>query len=228
MGKGNALSGMTARDIVSQATIKALFFVMRLTGTALFKAKARLFGATYGAGLQCWGAVHLLRHPGGVIRIGDNVRMVSDSRRCTSASIYAPVKLRTFARGAAIRIGDNVGLTGTAITARTTSVTIGNGTIIGPNCCVMDSDFHAIWPPEIRSTDPGYERDAAVRIGDNVWIGAQCIVLKGATIGDNAVIAAGSVVTGAIPPNVMAAGRPARVVKSWDGPGGADRPREDA
>jgi acetyltransferase-like isoleucine patch superfamily enzyme len=50
-------------------------------------------------------------------------------------------------------------------------------------------------------------------IGDNVWIGMNCIILKGVTIGDGAIIAAGSVVNKDIPPRALAAGAPARVIK---------------
>lgn len=54
---------------------------------------------------------------------------------------------------------------------------------------------------------------APVIIGDDVFIGARAIILKGVTIGDGAVIGAGSVVTKSIPPRVIAAGNPARIIK---------------
>ena len=54
---------------------------------------------------------------------------------------------------------------------------------------------------------------AKVRIGNNVWIGAQASILPGVTIGDNTVIAGGSVVTKDIPANVIAAGNPCRVIR---------------
>jgi acetyltransferase-like isoleucine patch superfamily enzyme len=53
-----------------------------------------------------------------------------------------------------------------------------------------------------------------VAIGDNVWIGAKAIILKGVTIGDGAVVAAGSVVTKDVAPGVLVAGNPARTLKS--------------
>ena len=55
---------------------------------------------------------------------------------------------------------------------------------------------------------------APIHIGENVWLGANVTVLGGVTIGDNAVIAAGAVVTKNIPPNTVAAGVPARVVRT--------------
>ena len=81
------------------------------------------------------------------------------------------------------------------------AITIGDHVLIGPNCCLTTAE-HA-----------GLEYARPIRIGDNVWIGAGCTVLAGAEIGDNSVIAAGSVVKGKIPPNVVAAGVPCRVLR---------------
>jgi len=53
---------------------------------------------------------------------------------------------------------------------------------------------------------------APVIIGDNVWIGMGAVILKGVTIGDNSVVAAGAIVTKSVPPNVVVAGNPARIV----------------
>lgn len=88
--------------------------------------------------------------------------------------------------------------------------------MFGPNCIVTDSDFHAHWPAERRNTEPGYENDKPVRIGDNVWIGMGSIILKGVDIGDNSIIGAGSVVTRDIPANCVACGSPAKVVKTFN------------
>ena len=55
-----------------------------------------------------------------------------------------------------------------------------------------------------------------VHVGNNVWFGAGCIVLPGVTIGDNAVVAAGAVVTKDVPANVVVAGVPAKVLKEID------------
>ena len=60
-----------------------------------------------------------------------------------------------------------------------------------------------------------------IRIGNNVWIGAHSMVLPGVTIGDNAVIGAGSIVTRDIPANTVAVGNPCRVVREI-----SDRDRE--
>jgi acetyltransferase-like isoleucine patch superfamily enzyme len=105
-------------------------------------------------------------------------------------------------------------LNGTSITARTRTIRIGRNTMIGPDCMIVDSDFHVPWPPEDRGRYAG-EYDADVTIGPNVWIGARCIVLKGTSIGADSVVAAGSVVRGVVPAGTLVAGSPARVVKRY-------------
>lgn len=84
-------------------------------------------------------------------------------------------------------------------------VTIGAGCRIAWDVVIMDRDYHAI--------ERGVEACEPVRIGDRVWIGCRCLVLRGVTIGPGAVVAAGSVVTTDVPPRALVAGNPARVVR---------------
>jgi acetyltransferase-like isoleucine patch superfamily enzyme len=111
-----------------------------------------------------------------------------------------------------LSIGRNVGLnTGCWINARG-GVTLGDDVILGPYC-VIHSANHRVGRLDIPIRNQGYD-EAPVYIGNNVWLGAQVIVLPGVTIGDNAVIGAGAVVTHDIPPNAVAAGNPARVIRT--------------
>ncbi len=90
------------------------------------------------------------------------------------------------------------------------SVSIGSGTVIAWDVCIMDRDYH-----KLESDKEVYK---PVKIGDHVWIGCRALILKGVTIGDGAVIAAGSVVTHDVPPAALVGGNPARVIKenvSW-------------
>jgi maltose O-acetyltransferase len=65
-------------------------------------------------------------------------------------------------------------------------------------------------------------KSAPVRIGNDVWIGARCIILPGVTIGDGAVLAAGAVVTRAVPANAIMGGVPAKVLKYRAEPAAAE------
>lgn len=90
-------------------------------------------------------------------------------------------------------------------------VTIGDGCLLGADVFIADTDFHPVEPEDRRRRTDGV-RMAPVEIGDNVFIGARAMVLKGVRIGDNAVVGAGSVVTTDVPANAIAAGVPAHVV----------------
>ena len=81
--------------------------------------------------------------------------------------------------------------------------------MIGPNCGIYAAG-HA-FDPERRAA--GLEYALPVRIGNNVWIGGHVSIVSGVTIGDNTIIAAGSVVVHDIPPNVLAGGNPCRVIR---------------
>jgi acetyltransferase-like isoleucine patch superfamily enzyme len=84
-------------------------------------------------------------------------------------------------------------------------VEIGSGCNIAWDVCIMDRDYHKFNSP-VEVIEP-------VKIGNNVWIGCNSVILKGVTIGDGAVVAAGSVVTKDVPPGVLAGGNPARILK---------------
>ncbi|MBD5627022.1 MAG: acyltransferase [Desulfovibrio sp.] len=205
--------GLTPANVASWASLEAMRVLGVGFGTLRLRLKARLLGVALGRGVTAHGPVGLLRWPGGKIRIGAGVRLISSWRRATAACLAWPVRLRVFGPGASIDIGEGAELSGTSITARSTAVRVGRGVLVAPNCVIVDSDFHAPWPPEARATTPGMERDAPVTIGDHAWLGMQCIVLKGVTIGEGAIVGAGSVVTRDIPPRTLAAGAPARVIR---------------
>ena len=78
---------------------------------------------------------------------------------------------------------------------------------------IVDSDFLQIWPPDKRLFSDTSNFDKEVKIGCNVWIGMNSIILKGAVIGDNLINDAWSTVTGEIPANCIAAGNPAVPIK---------------
>lgn len=177
-------------------------------GLRFFRAIYKEF--SYGTGARCWGSLLVVMEKGSAITIGNRFSATTDVRRAGIA-VYSPCKLRTMP-GAQIVIGDNVSLNGTSITCRS-RIEIGDGSMIAANVMIIDSDFHKQWPPAGRRTVSDDEYDQPVSIGKGVWVGVGSIILKGCTIGDGSIIGAGSVVTGAIPPNVVAAGVPAKVLR---------------
>jgi maltose O-acetyltransferase len=87
------------------------------------------------------------------------------------------------------------------------SVTIGEGAQIGPAVQILSADH----PRDSGVRAGGLEFGRAIHIGRNVWIGGGAIILPGVSIGDDALIGAGSVVTRSVPPGATAFGNPARV-----------------
>jgi len=178
-------------------------------------SRMKISGIQYGRNFKTEGIIIIDIYPESEVVIGNDVSIISDSRRATSAALAFPAKFKTFSKTSRIIIGDSVGLNGTSLTARSRTIHIGAGTIIAPNVIVVDSDFHIPWPPEQRRYYPGDEHDHDVLIGNNCWIGMNSVILKGVHIGENSVIAAGSIVTSDIPENSLAAGVPAKVVKVY-------------
>ncbi|MCH5271047.1 MAG: sugar O-acetyltransferase [Lachnospiraceae bacterium] len=88
-------------------------------------------------------------------------------------------------------------------------VSIGDNVQIAPNVSIYTAG-HPLHPD---SRNSGYEYGIPVTIGNNVWLGGNVVILPGVTIGDNAVIGAGSVVTKDIPENMLAAGNPCKIIR---------------
>lgn len=134
------------------------------------------------------------------IFLGDNVT-IGRSTIGASKVFDAPV----------LRIGNNSTLGYGTVISVSQEVSIGDNCLIAPHCTIMDSDDHPIDPERRRLRMP-VEKDEVrpVRIGNNVWIGTACVILKGVTIGDNSIIAANSVITKDVMENSIYAGNPAR------------------
>lgn len=148
----------------------------------------------------------------GNIQIGKGFKC-NNKLTTNSVGIFQPCYFNISSSGSSIVIGDNVGISGSTINA-TTSITIGDNTIIGSGCIITDTDSHPISPEHRLLPDGGkFIKSKPITIGKNVFIGARSIILKGVTIGDGAVIGAGSVVSKDIEPNTIVAGNPAVFIK---------------
>ncbi|MEI7435253.1 MAG: acyltransferase [bacterium] len=135
----------------------------------------------------------------GALTIGERFRFFNHT---------VPSEMVTHPQGR-IEIGDRVFVNYGASLSAHQLVKLGDGCQLGSYACLMDNDYHSVEDREA----PG--SSAPIVLGRNVWLGVRVIVLKGVTIGDNAVIGAGSVVTHDVPANCLAAGVPARVIRSF-------------
>ncbi len=126
-------------------------------------------------------------------------------RRLSVLGQQVPVQVTVGPQGR-LTIGDLVFLNQGSNVCCHQEVTIGSGTRLADLVAIYDTDFHQV--------EPGAPvRTAPVHIGRNVWFGRGAIVLPGVTIGDNAVVAAGAIVTRSVAPNTLVAGAPAKPVR---------------
>jgi acetyltransferase-like isoleucine patch superfamily enzyme len=176
-------------------------------------------GCPYGRGLRADGRVVVRVRHRGSITIGNNVminsRFLSNLVGMTNPTIFHCI------RDGSIRIGDNSGCSSTVFSSRN-SIVVGKHVNIGGNVRIYDHDFHALDYRARREPqqDMTHCKSSPVVIGDDVFIGANAIILKGVRIGDRTVIGAGSVVTlREIPPDSLVAGNPARVIRNLAGDG---------
>lgn len=151
--------------------------------------------------------------PNAFMAIGRNVTFTSDVAG-NLAGIFKPcsVAVQTEAR---LSIGDRCGFSGVSIFCAE-EILIGNDLTCGVNVCIWDTDFHPLDAAARRANDRNAIKTRPIRIGNDVFLGANCLVLKGAMIGDRSVLAAGSIVTGTIPPDEIWGGNPAKFLKRND------------
>ena len=109
------------------------------------------------------------------------------------------------AAGAHLKLNNGYVNRGTAIECWS-SITIGEDAAIGPGVSIRDSDNHTISGASGPTSRP-------ITIGDHVWVGERAMILKGVTVGDGAIVAAGAVVTRDVEPGTLVAGVPARYVR---------------
>jgi serine acetyltransferase len=159
--------------------------------------------AAVGPGLHMEELPYLQGH--GRITLGAGVRMSGKSAVAFSRALRPDPEFqigdRTFiGHGCSFNIADRV--------------TIGRDCLLAAGVAIMDMDGHPLDAAARRAGKPTPpDQVRAVSLGDDVWVGAGAVILKGVTVGDRAVIAARSVVTSDIPGDCVVAGNPARVVK---------------
>jgi maltose O-acetyltransferase len=153
-------------------------------------------------------SVPLRINGGGEVSVGDN-----NSFGYRKAPMLGDGTILIQARGAKARIviGNGSSTSNNISIVATESITIGDRCQIGDSVAIYDTDFHEI-NPATRNQSAGLH--APVCIGNNVWLGSRVMVLKGVTIADNSVVGAMSLVTKSIPADSIAAGVPAKVLRT--------------
>ena len=172
----------------------------RAIGSRIRIARLRIMGARIGR--KCWiRRIHVPRNPWDIV-IGDGVALDDHV-----------VLLTTGSRGERPRlvIGNRTYVNRFTMFDASDDIEVGQDCLIGPFCYLTDHD-HGTASFGLFSEQPLLSR--ALRIGNNVWIGAGVTILKGVMIGDNAVIGAGAVVTRDVASGERVAGVPARQTKA--------------
>ena len=144
---------------------------------------------------------------GSIVRIHDDGVLIVTRAKF---SFYYEADVQIF-NGGVLTLGNSFINSNCKIRCRK-SITIGDGCAISHDVTILDSDFHQI---------VGSEEDGIpVHIGNRVWIGSRCIIMKGVKIGDGAIIASGSIVTHDVPEESLVAGVPAKIIRTnvkWRG-----------
>ena len=125
---------------------------------------------------------------------------------------YGAIELQPRTIDAHIQIGNSVSTNNNLFICSSNKITIGNNTLIGENVTLMDFEAHGIMPDKRREIG----EIGKVIIEKNVWIGNNVTILKNSEIGENSIVAAGAVVNGKFPNNVIIGGVPAKIIKKID------------
>lgn len=161
----------------------------------IFKMSKNVLG---GSSLRVDKGIHFYNEFGGELKLGRRVKL------------YRNVGIYLHTPKAKIFIGED-----TYINHRTElrcyeKINIGNRCAISWDVTIMDTDYHQI---------DTIKHIAPTIIEDHVWVGCKSVILKGVTIGEGSIVAAGSIVTKNVPPYTLVAGNPAKVIKekiSWN------------
>lgn len=181
--------------------------VVRPLSTLWARLMLAVWGAVGGAGLCIYGRIRL--YNAGELILGRRVRLSSGS---TNNYVGGDRRLSLFiGPKGCLTIGDNCGISNSTIVCME-EVTLLPGTFIGGGCNLYDTDFH---PVDAEGRDQrGAGACGPIRIGPRAFVGGHSTILKGVTIGEGAVIGAGSLVTRAVPPYEIWAGVPAKRIRS--------------
>lgn len=169
-----------------------------------------MHGIGWGRQWRVLGKPIIQRHRKSTIKLGDGLVLRSWAESNPLVPIH-PVVFSTRTERAVIQVGKECGFTGTTLVAAD-RIEIGDRVQVGANTTIVDTDFHPL-TPEGRKEDMANGKNRPVVIKDDVFIGMNCLILKGVEIGEGSVIGAGSVVSRDVPPRTMVGGNPARIIR---------------
>ena len=136
--------------------------------------------------------------------INDLLSKITGSQIDESVAVFTPLYINY---GKHTKIGKNVFINFDCVFLGLGGITIEDGVLIAPKVSLL-TEGHSISPSERNGLVP-----KSIHIKKNAWIGANATILQGVTIGENSVVAAGSVVSKDVPDNVVVGGTPAKIIK---------------
>ena len=163
--------------------ISCLFALFKLFISKLFYGKKFVFDLNQ----------HI--HKGIIINIHGNGFCKFEKNICS----YNNCKFSVY-NGASLSVGENTYFSGNTTITTTKNINIGKNVLFGPGVVIVD--FNHNYKSKSLINTQGLSSES-IKIGDNVWIGANCIIMKGTEIGENSVIAGGTVVRDKIPSNSL-------------------------
>lgn len=134
---------------------------------------------------------------------GDNLHIICSRAKPVTLSCWSSKQQQ-----GEIRIGDNVLISPGVSISSAQRIVVGDNSMIAAEVYISDSDWHGLY----NRTRP-FRCSAAVELKNNVWVGYRAVINKGVSIGENSVVAAGSVVVESVPDNTVVGGNPARIIK---------------
>lgn len=177
--------------------------ILKAWYTLWVKIEAKWWGIDLGSNCSFMGYARFRRFPNSSIHIGEFCDF--RSLACSNLiGINRPCMISTLKENARVFIGANCGFSGTTIGCAS-EIILDEYVRCGANTTITDTDWHM--------TDRRSMGSNPIRIDRGVWLGMNVSVLKGVNIGENTIVAAGSVVTRSLPSNIVAAGIPAKIVK---------------
>jgi acetyltransferase-like isoleucine patch superfamily enzyme len=203
---GGRLLARAAHRLREISLLRTLYLAGRLRSLRALAYPRVHLGIEAGSAVDIGGLLHLGRRERLCAFLPSQFNIFRDARLTLAGdfSVYTGFSIYVN-EGAHLSLGSGYASNGLNISCFK-HIAIGHDATIAENVTIRDSDNHVIRGSSRPETAP-------VIIGDHVWIGMNALILKGVTIGDGAVVAAGAVVTKDVPPSSLVAGVPARVIR---------------